>query len=178
MASSWRRRQSSPTTPTYWMAEPKVYTPAPEASLSWLANQANAVNTITSPIRFSGRARHETSPQPSSDAPTNSVRAAPGPVVRSAGWWAASHTAPAPARTPRPAIATSLFLIAMDCGRNRAPPQTSLGGDRREHVEVGGAAGRPGGGEQTEQRRQDQEQDQALERDGEVGDAVMSQRRR
>ena len=95
-------------THTAWTANPIVFSHGAEASISCAANQAKPVNTMIRPSRFSGRARHEASPQPSSEAPTSSVSTAPGSVGRPGGWCAASHTAPAPASTPAAASTRQL----------------------------------------------------------------------
>src|ERR1700729_1844802 len=82
---------------TYSIATPTVYSGALVASLSSPANQTKPVRTITGPSRLSGRARHEASPQPISDAPTRAVSNGPGPVGRGPPAGAASQVAPIPA---------------------------------------------------------------------------------
>ena len=137
---------------TDWTANPIVFSHGGEAFTSCAANQAKPVSTMIWPSRFSGRARHEASPQPSSEAPTSSSSTGPGSVGRPGGWCAASQTAPAPASTParRPRTALpSLERILAPTGRGQPSSsrvRRSLGRDRRQHVELGGAARGPGRG--------------------------------
>jgi hypothetical protein len=67
---------------TYCTVAPTVYSNGLDASLSWPANHAKPVRTITWPSRLSGRARHDPRPLPSSDAPTKRVSKGPGSVGR------------------------------------------------------------------------------------------------
>ncbi len=90
---------------------PIVYSHAGEASLSGEAKKPNAVSTMTGPSRFSGRARHEAKPLPSSEAPSTTVSTALGSLGRSGGWCDASTTAPTIASTPAPATTHSLGFI-------------------------------------------------------------------
>ena len=90
----------NPDTNTYWTALPIVYRTELGASLSSPANHANPVATMIGPSRLSGRACHDASPLPSSEAPTTNVSTGPGSVGRSGGTCVASQTAAPAAAAP------------------------------------------------------------------------------
>ncbi len=104
-------RYTKPMIHTDWTANPIVFSHGGEASTSCAANQANPVNTMIWPSRFSGRAATRQVRSPAARRPP----AARAPArARSGGRTAGeppAMTAPTPASTPAPATTDSFALI-------------------------------------------------------------------